>query len=278
MQEKALAQGRNWKASAVDAIPFLGVQVSNLGVPEAARLIADRPENAPFAYVVTPNAQHFVRLGRLRDSRFREAYAHAWLRLCDSQVARKLARPMFGLSLPYAAGSDLTAYLFAHVIRPEDAITVIGGSDELHERLTNRFGLKRLLLHVPPMGFIDNPDAVEAAIQFVIGHPARYVFIAVGSPRSEYLARMIAERPGATGTGMCIGNSLNFVTDISRRAPEIYRKLGIEWLHRLALNPRGHARRVFVESAPLLAMMAHAWLKPGAYDPPLGAQSSGACS
>lgn len=246
-------------------IPFLGVALSGLDAAGAAAAIAGRPADAPFAYVVTPNAQHFVRLGRVQDARFRAAYDAAWLRLCDSQVARGLARPLFGLRLPLATGSDVTARLFAEHIRQDDPIAVIGGGAELEARLKARFGLKRIALHDPPMGFIDMPDAVERCIAFVLRHPARYVFLAVGSPRSEYLAHDILARGGARGTGLCIGHALNFVVGLSKRAPALYRRFGVEWLHRLALNPRGHARRVFVESGPLLALLAHARLDPSAY-------------
>ena len=99
-------------------ITYLGVPISCLDVAAAAERIAERGATAPFAYVVTPNAQHFVRLGRLKDERFADAYAHAWLRLLDGKTPRALARRIFGLDIPHAAGSDLTAHLFAHHITP----------------------------------------------------------------------------------------------------------------------------------------------------------------
>lgn len=249
----------------IKEITYLGVPISCLDVPAAAERIAARGATAPFAYVVTPNAHHFVMLGRLKDERFADAYAHAWLRLLDGQTPRALARRVFGLDLPHAAGSDLTAHLFAHHITPDDSITVIGGSDELRRRLTERFGIKTVSLFNPSMGFIKKPDEVEACVDFVLAHPARYVFFAVGAPASEYLARMVDKRGGAVGTGLCVGSSLNFVTGIVQRAPEFYRRYGLEWLHRLLLNPRGHSRRVFVESLPLLLMVADARRNPAAY-------------
>lgn len=237
---------------------FLGQRLALLDVAGAAAAIAGRPANAAFAYVVTPNAQHFVRLGRVDDERFRAAYAGAWLRLCDSQVVRGLARLLFGKHLPHAAGSDLTAYMLANTVRPDDQVTVIGGSEELHQRLVERFGLRHLHLHAPPMGLGEKPDEQARCVEFVVDHPARYVFLAVGAPTSEYLAHRIALDGRATGVGLCIGSSLHFATGLVQRAPPIYRRLGLEWLHRLAINPRGHARRVFVESLPLLLMVAKA--------------------
>ena len=245
-------------AAAFVETPFLGVRLARLDMQEAARVIAARPFGAPFAYVVTPNAQHFVLLDRGDDKRFSAAYANAWLRLCDSEVVCALARALFGEHLPHAAGSDLTAHLFAHFIQPDDRITVIGDDEELATRLRTQFHLTNLHHHNPPMGFINSPQASERCIEFVHSHPARYVFLAVGAPSSEILAHRIAAGHGAIGTGLCIGSSLRFLVGMAKRAPKFYRVAGLEWLHRLMADPIGHADRVFIQSFPLIPLMLRA--------------------
>ncbi len=247
-------------ADAVAQDWFLGVEIADLDTAAAAAVIAARDPALPFAYVVTPNAQHMVILDRGSDPAFTRAYDAAWLRLCDSQIMRLLGRTLLDRHLSHAAGSDVTARLFAVHVRPDDPITVIGGDDELAARLRQRYGLTRLHLHQPPMGFIKDPAAVEACIRFVIDNPARYVFFAVGAPRSELLAHRILERGGATGVGLCIGSSLHFITGLVPRAPRWMRRLALEWLYRLVRDPRNHARRVFVESLPLVGMALRARL------------------
>ena len=241
--------------------PFLGVRLARLGMKQAAWVIAARPFGAPFAYVVTPNAQHFVLLDRGEDERFSAAYAHAWLRLCDSKVVCALARVLFHEHLPHAAGSDLTAYLFGHIIQPEDRITVIGGEEELATRLRAQFRLTNLYHHNPPMGFINSPQAIDHCTEFVLSHPARYVFLAVGAPSSEILAHRLAAGRGAIGTGLCIGSSLRFLVGMAKRAPKFYRTAGLEWLHRLMADPIGHADRVFMQSFPVIPLMLRARFK-----------------
>jgi exopolysaccharide biosynthesis WecB/TagA/CpsF family protein len=163
-----------------------------------------------------------------------------------------------------AAGSDLTAHLFAHHIRPDDAVTVIGGSDEVERRLRTRFGLRHLARHDPPMGFYRDPAAIERCVDFIRANPARYVFLAVGAPQSETVARHAVRRGGATGVGLCIGSSLHFVTGVVRRAPSVFRALHAEAAWRLLLNPRRHARRVFVESLPVLGIARRIARQPAA--------------
>lgn len=244
---------------------FLGAPFACLDVPGAAHVIGTRPNGAPFSYVITSNASHLVRLNELKDARFAAALTDAGLNVLDGAVPHLLAERLFGLDIPLCPGSDLTAELFEHVIKPDDAVTVIGGSAEMKRRLMARYGIRTLNLHVPPMGFIDDATAVEAAIQFVVDHPARYVFLVVGAPRSEYLAHMIARRGGAVGTGLCVGSALNFLTGLVQRASPAYRRLGLEWLYRLAQSPSTHFKRVFVDSLPIFLIAAKARLDPAAY-------------
>jgi exopolysaccharide biosynthesis WecB/TagA/CpsF family protein len=249
-----------------EALPhrwFLGVRFTPLDVLQAAALIAARPPDAPFAFVVTPNAQHVVAADR-GDRRFIEAQQRAWLVLNDSRVLRLLSRRLFGADFPIAPGSDLSAELFRAGVRPEDPITIIGGGEELERRLRERFGVTRIARLTPPMGFYRDPQAIDRCAAFVRDNPARYVFLVVGAPQSEMVALRIVEMGGAVGLGLCVGSALNFVTGIVRRSPGWLRRANLEWLYRLAQNPVGHARRVFVDSPPILWIALRARLEPQA--------------
>ncbi|RJF90109.1 glycosyltransferase [Oleomonas cavernae] len=237
--------------AAIPPVDFLGARLTPIDVLAAAAMIEARPPGAPFRYVVTPNAQHMVSLDRAVPG-FREAYAHAWMTTCDSQILRLLARLLFGRRLAHCPGSDLTAHLLQNHIRPDEMILVIGGDDALAGALREKFGLTALTQHQPPMGLLKNPAAIEACVRFIVERPARYVFISCGSPQSEIIAHRTLLNGGAVGTGLCIGSSLHFATGLVTRAPVWMRRSGLEWLHRLLLNPRRHARRVFGDSFPVL--------------------------
>lgn len=250
---------------AVAHTTFLNIRFARVDTAEASDLIAARPAEAPFAYVVTPNAAHVTRINETKDARFIAAYQAAWLTTMDSAVVRALARKTFDIDIPRAPGSDITVDLFSRHIKPDDAITIIGGSEEMLQLLQARYGLTNVAMHVPPMGFINRPAEVEACIDFVLAHPARYLFLVTGSPRSEYLAHQILQRGGAVGTGLCVGNSLNFLTGVATRAPELFRRWGIEWLHRLIFEPKVYIRRIFVDSLPLFVTLYKAMRNPAAY-------------
>ena len=199
--------------------------------------VAARYGSSRFGFVVTPNVDHMIRCHE--DAAFRSRYASADFALLDSRFAARLLRVVKGLRLPVCTGSDLTEALFRKVIAPEDRIVLIGGSPEQAAQVAARFGLRNVCHHNPPMGFILDPAAVEHCLTFVEqASPFRFCFLAVGSPQQEMLATLLRQRGIARGLAFCIGASLNFLTGGERRAPHWMQQMSLEWLYRLAQDPR----------------------------------------
>ena len=246
--------------TALETRPFLGLTFTPLPLETAAAAIAARPADAPFAYVVTPNAQWIVGVDG-GDPRYAQAAQMAWMVLNDSRILRLLSLWLWRRDFPVAAGSDLTEALFATAVRPDDRITIVGGGAEVERRLRAQFGLKHVVWYDPPMGYGRNPAEIDRCAAFIRDNPARFVFIATGAPQSDVVGRRTAELGGAVGVGLCVGGSLNFLTGLVQRAPPFWRKTSLEWLYRLIQNPRRHFGRVFRQSAPVLWIAARARLR-----------------
>lgn len=198
-----------------------------------------------FGYVVTPNVDHLIRYHD--DPDFRALYADAAYVLLDSRFLAHIFRLTGGLRVRVCTGSELTALLFRLVIRPEDDIVLIGASAEQARILREKYSLAKLHHYNPPMGFIHDPQEVDACVRFVEAHsPFRFCFIAVGAPRQEILANALKRRGKARGLGLCVGASINFITGAERRAPLWLQQLGLEWLFRLLNDPRRLATRYLI--------------------------------
>ncbi|WP_051328698.1 WecB/TagA/CpsF family glycosyltransferase [Geminicoccus roseus] len=230
-------------------MPFTGV-----GIRDVLRYLEIRTVNDPFTYIVTPNVDHVVRNWRDKGDLV-EIYEDAELSLCDSRIVSLIGR-FSGVPLPVVTGSDLTAILLEYTIDPQERITIIGGSEEVVAKLARRYGLQDIRHHNPPMGFIRDPAAVLEACQFVERNPSRFVFLAVGSPQQEILARSIKERGRAVGIGMCVGASLLFLTGDLQRAPVWMQRSKLEWLHRLAQEPKRMWRRYLYDAPKILRIAA----------------------
>jgi exopolysaccharide biosynthesis WecB/TagA/CpsF family protein len=220
-----------------------------------------------YGYVVTPNADHVLRLHD--DPKFRALYASAAYVLLDSRLLAHLLRLWHGVDLPVCAGSDLVASLFQSVIAPGDKLVLIGGNAEQAQKLRERFGLTDLAHFNPPMGFIRDRAAVEECLEFIESHsPFRFCLLAVGSPQQEIIAQKLRERRVAHGLALCIGASVNFLTGDERRAPAWMRKFGLEWLFRLLQSPRRLASRYLVRGPRIFRLLGrtHFLLRPASND------------
>lgn len=213
-----------------------------------------------FGYAVTPNVDHMIRLHE--DASFRALYASASYVLLDSQFLAHLVRLSQGLRLPVCTGSDLTANLFAKVIRADDRVVLVGGSDAQARHICDRYSLRGLVHFNPPMGFINDPQAFEQCLQFIESQsPFRFCLLAVGSPQQEIIARALQVRGAARGLALCTGASIDFLTGAQRRAPLWVQRRGMEWAFRLFHDPRRLARRYLLRGPRVFALIRTAQLR-----------------
>ncbi|MBV8805453.1 MAG: WecB/TagA/CpsF family glycosyltransferase [Sinobacteraceae bacterium] len=225
--------------------------IDDFGLPEFTAVAAGFGEER-YGYVVTPNVDHLIRY--YEDPTFRAQYRAADFILLDSRFAAHLVRLLKGVRLPVCTGSDLTARLLAGIVQPADRIVMIGGSTEQAQQIAAKYSLTNLRHHNPPMGFINEPLAVEECLKFIeSASPFRFCFLAVGSPQQEMIAQVLRARGTARGLALCVGASLNFITGHEKRAPVWMQKMALEWLFRLMLNPKRLARRYLVRGPRIFA-------------------------
>ncbi|GAA0281343.1 N-acetylglucosaminyldiphosphoundecaprenol N-acetyl-beta-D-mannosaminyltransferase [Methylorubrum aminovorans] len=231
---------------------FLKAPFDSLEPAEVLALLSRAPaglDPAPFRYVVTPNVDHVVRLSA--DPSLAPLYEGAWLSLCDSKPIAALSRLLIPGGLPHLPGSTLTEILFRTVIAPSDRIALVVAHPSLAAQMRAAFPEVAFDILAAPPDIDGDPAAFAACAAFVAGSTARFTFIAVGAPRSERIAFQASLDPAARGTALCVGASLEFLVGRKRRAPLWMQRAGIEWLHRLAGEPRRLWRRYLFGVAPL---------------------------
>lgn len=240
----------------IERIPFVGVGFDRLTMDQVLGRLAEVTAASPYGYLVTPNVDHVVRLDDPEQGRdLKPLYDGADLSLCDSRIIAHLAR-LRGVSLPVVPGSDLTQRLFDKVITSGDRIAVVGGDREMVADLSRRYPGVELVYNGPPMGLRRDEAARLQVARFIADTKPRFTFLAVGSPQQEMIAGAVRSFSGATGMALCIGASLDFITLRQRRAPPIMQKLSLEWVHRLASDPKRMWRRYLVEGPKIFVLAA----------------------
>lgn len=247
----------------------LGLQILDCSIEEVILAIKDDRNSLPESkIVVTPNVDHFSRLNLESGDDFSSAYASASMIICDSRIIKMVSGVLGHKLNNVVPGSDLTKKLLTQKWLVSSKLCVIGGLEGEIASVSARYGLARLSHYNPPMGFIKNPLEIDKCVNFVCQSDAEYVFLAVGSPRQEVLAKIIQDRLALLGKEtrfiFCIGASFDFLSGKISRAPRWVQVLCLEWLHRALSEPRRMIPRYYKNFVWLTKIMIkHIILKMG---------------
>ena len=236
-------------------VRLLGMDVDALDMPAAVERVWQwcRAEaNSACRYVVTPNVDHAVMLQT--SGALRTAYAGAALVLADGApvvwASRLLRRP-----LPErVAGSDLAPAIFEHATQstrgadaPPLRVFLLGAApgvaDRAAARITARWpGVEVVGTLSPPLGFERDSVENERILAAVAAAAPDLVLLGLGAPKQELWIGEHAPRLRAKAA-LGIGATIAFRAGEKRRAPRWMQRLGLEWFHRLATEPRRLAAR-----------------------------------
>lgn len=241
--------------------PFVGVGFTNVTHAEIAIELDRLSRSAGFSFVVTPNVDHVVMLHRQRagevTERFRRAYEAADMCICDSRVLQTLAW-LRGVSLTAFPGSDLTAFLFENGCLDDRKVAIVGGDEAMLAELRMRFPAITIAQHIPPMGVLDKPHAIDDIKEFLTRNRFDYILFAIGAPQSEIIAHHCSVQEGTSGVAICIGASIEFLLGRKARAPKWMQYARLEWAFRLLSEPRRLWRR-YLLSGPRILLIVQQW-------------------
>jgi N-acetylglucosaminyldiphosphoundecaprenol N-acetyl-beta-D-mannosaminyltransferase len=245
------------------SIELCGVDVHAITEAQCVEFVMAALDAGRGGWVVTPNLDHLRRLVRERD--FYELCARADLRVADGMPllwASKLQRT----PLPErVAGSNLIWSVSRAAAERGRSVYLLGGDEGAAERaaqvLARRFGKLRIAgLHRPPFGFERDAAQMQRIVDELERAQPDLVLVALGSPKQERLIdELRAKFPRVWLLG--IGISFSFVAGMVKRAPPWVQRLGLEWVHRLAQEPRRLFRRYLVDGLPFAArlLLSSAW-------------------
>ena len=137
-----------------------------------------------------------------------------------------------------------------------------GVADRLAERMQAAYpGLDVVGTYSPPFGV---RSAEEEAADVALINAARpdYVWVGLGAPKQDlWSARHRPELDAAVV--LAVGAAFDFHSGGLRRAPVWMQRRGLEWLYRLAAEPRRLARRYLVTNTRFVVLLVQTRLSGG---------------
>jgi N-acetylglucosaminyldiphosphoundecaprenol N-acetyl-beta-D-mannosaminyltransferase len=187
-----------------------------------------------------------------RDARYREVINRCALSLCDTVGLLAVARSRGAAIRDRVTGVELIDHLCARAAREGVSIFLFGGAPGIPERaseeLTRRYpGLR---IAGTRNGYF-REDESERIAQEIRSSGAQLLFAGMGFPKQEYwLAQHLRET--GCGAGIGVGGSFDVLSGNVQRAPERWRRLGLEWLYRLVKEPHRWRRQLALPHFVLL--------------------------
>ncbi len=219
-------------------IDVLGVQFDNLTREEARLRGAELLREDKFHYVVTPNPE-FI-LDSQKDGEFRSILNGADLVLPDG-VGVVYSAKILGTPLKErVAGIEFAADLLTCLDEMEGRLYLLGAKPGVAAEAGRRICARHP--HIVLCGTQDGyfKDEEEVLLKVAAARPD-LLFVCLGAPKQE---KWMARWGRHTGARLAIG--LGGVLDVFagnvERAPEGWRKLGLEWAYRLVKEPRRAGR------------------------------------
>ncbi len=202
--------------------------------------------------VATLNLDHLVKLAG--DAAFRAAYARQDFVTADGNPIVWLARAA-KQKVELLPGSDLIWAVLRLAARLDISIALVGSTNDNLRRAAHVIAERLPEIRIrhcvaPPMGFDPESPSATALLDDLEAQGVRLVFLALGAPKQERLAALGRQRHPRLAF-VSVGAGVDFIAGAQRRAPSFVRRLALEWLWRMALNPRRLAWR-YVQCAAIL--------------------------
>jgi N-acetylglucosaminyldiphosphoundecaprenol N-acetyl-beta-D-mannosaminyltransferase len=165
-------------------------------------------------------------------------------------AARILGQPL----TERVTGSSLIFSLTEAAARAGRSVFFLGGAPGTPEAagvtLANRYrNLKIAGGYAPPLGFDRTSEGLAVVTAKLVDAGPDIVYVGLGFPRQEQvIARMMPALP-RTWFVAC-GAAIPFAAGALQRAPLWMQQAGLEWLHRLATEPRRLFGRYIVHDVP----------------------------
>ncbi|HUI64930.1 MAG TPA: WecB/TagA/CpsF family glycosyltransferase [Bacteroidota bacterium] len=215
---------------------ILGVRIHNISLSETLSALEEMALSGRPHHVMTVNPE-FIMIAQ-ENQEFRDVLSRTALSLPDG-IGVLLAARMFGSPLKERVAGVDTVTQFARIAaRRNIRVFLLGAAPGVAEAVAHRLQTDNPGLQIAGTyaGSPDPKEEEEICRKIEAAHP-HVLLVAYGPPRQDLWIARTAHRlkiPVAIG----VGGTFDFIAGVVTRAPVWMQRAGLEWLFRLAQEPR----------------------------------------
>lgn len=238
---------------------ILGIDISNITMDEALKILLSFLEKSTTHMIFTPNAE--IMMQAQRDSNLKNILNSADMLIADG-AGVVLASKILGKTLPEkVSGIDLVKNSFNLKTDKPVRYFFLGAKTGIAEKASSNI----LSLHpnIEIAGFHDgyfNNELENKIINNINSLNVDILLVALGAPRQE---KWIFEHINNLNAKICIGvgGSFDIFSGNVKLAPAFFRNNGLEWLYRLCKEPYRFKRMLDLPRFMLLSLAVRLKIK-----------------
>ncbi len=145
------------------------------------------------------------------------------------------------------AGNDMIFSMLEQAYKRKFNIFFYGSTNEvlnkIKERIQNDYPGLQVDTYSPPFKQLTE-DEISADIELINSKSPNLVFVGLGCPKQEIFMSQTSNQINAPMLG--VGGAFLLYGGVDSRAPEWMRKIGMEWIYRLILEPKRLFKRYLI--------------------------------
>lgn len=221
--------------------PILGFEVDLFNFNEALIFVHQHLKANRGLHIVTINPE-MISMGN-KNQEFGRILNEADLSIPDG-VGIKLALKIKGINQENIPGIEFAKKLIGLCSLEGYAIGLVGAKEEIIQKAAEnlRKEFENLNITYIHNGYFD-ANQEEIIKEEIKNIEPKVVFVAMGAPKQEiFISKLKEQMPRTVFIG--VGGSFDVWSGKTKRAPEFYRKMGLEWFYRAIKEP-SRFRRIF---------------------------------
>jgi N-acetylglucosaminyldiphosphoundecaprenol N-acetyl-beta-D-mannosaminyltransferase len=227
--------------------PVIDAQITGTNNSAALETVINQAESSDGGYACFVNA-HVTVMTR-QDERVRSAVNNATYAFPDGMPVYLIGKYLQGLDIEKISGPDVMAMMFENERGRSLRHFFYGATEEVLEKLVASLEIRYPGCNIvgavsPPFRQLTKEEHA-ADLAAIRDADAQIVWVGLGAPKQElWMQANTDQLPDAMLMG--VGAAFDFHAGMIERAPEWMQTWGLEWVHRLAQEPKRLWKRYLV--------------------------------
>ncbi|RNF39979.1 WecB/TagA/CpsF family glycosyltransferase [Planococcus salinus] len=220
---------------------YLGVHVSPLSYEGIIEDLEGRMAHGRQSTIIAVNPEKVM--AAQRDEQVKKLINSSTYQIADGIGILLAARLKGGNINSRVTGVDMMANLLKFAEEQGHPVYFYGAKEEVVTKAISN--IRATHPAIPIAGYTNGYHKDEdALVRKIRDSGARIIFVALGSPKQElWIQRNMSKLPNVL-VFQGVGGSFDVFSGTVKRAPELFRKYGIEWLYRLLSSPSRFKRQL----------------------------------